>query len=27
MVTDGERFVAIYIVRNPHKLRHIAALA
>lgn len=27
MVTDGERFVAIYIVRNPDKLRHIAALA
>ena len=25
IVTDGERIRAIYVVRNPDKLRHIAA--
>jgi hypothetical protein len=24
MVTDGERIVSIYVVRNPDKLAHIA---
>ena len=27
MAIDGERIVAIYIVRNPDKLRHLAPAA
>jgi RNA polymerase sigma-70 factor, ECF subfamily len=27
MTIDGDRIAAIYIVRNPDKLRHIASLS